>query len=139
MSLLFILLPWLSNDLLWGMNKLKRGLWCDICMHICICVCMYIYLCICICICVCIYIYICVCIYIYICGRVRLSRDSSVWLKLTSREQLMSTECSMHQVLSFAKMLVVWWKNKEYSVYIVCSLYIYIYIYIYNMYIILYI
>ena len=35
------------------------------------------------------------------------SQDSSVWLGLTSREQLMSPECSKHQVLSFAKMLVV--------------------------------
>ena len=35
---------------------------------------------------------------------------------LTSREQLMSSECSEHQVLSFAKMLVVWLTNKIYSV-----------------------
>ena len=35
------------------------------------------------------------------------AQDSSVWLVLTSREQLMSPECSKHQVLSFAKMLVV--------------------------------
>ena len=33
-----------------------------------------------------------------------------MWLGLTSREQLMSPECSKHQVLSFAKMLVV---NKQ--------------------------
>ena len=31
----------------------------------------------------------------------RPSQDSSVWLGLTSREQLMSPECSKHQVLSF--------------------------------------
>ena len=37
-------------------------------------------------------------------------QDSSVLLGLTSREQLISTECSKHQVLSFAKMLVV---NKQ--------------------------
>ena len=36
----------------------------------------------------------------------RPSQDSSVWLGLTSREQLMSPECSKHQVLSFAEMLV---------------------------------
>ena len=47
--------------------------------------------------------------YIYIHRHVfRPSQDSSVWLGLTSREQLMSPECSKHQVLSFAKMLVVW-------------------------------
>ena len=34
------------------------------------------------------------------------SQDSSVWLGLTSREQLMSAECSNHQLLSFAKMLI---------------------------------
>ena len=44
------------------------------------------------------------------------SQDSSVWLGLTSGEQVMSLECSKHQVLSFAKMLVVWWTNKIYSV-----------------------
>ena len=44
------------------------------------------------------------------------SHDLSVWLGLTSREQLMSPECSKHQVLSFVKMLVVWWTNKKYSV-----------------------
>ena len=38
------------------------------------------------------------------------AQDSSVWLRLTSREQLMSPECSKHQVLSLAKMLVV---NKQ--------------------------
>ena len=37
----------------------------------------------------------------------RPSQDSSVWLGLTSREQLMSPECSKHQVLSFAETLVV--------------------------------
>ena len=35
------------------------------------------------------------------------AQDSSVWLRLMSREQLMSPECSKHRVLSFAKMLVV--------------------------------
>ena len=44
------------------------------------------------------------------------SQDLSLWLGLTSREQLMSPECSKHQVLSFAKTLVVWWTNKKYSV-----------------------
>ena len=47
-------------------------------------------------------------IYTYIYPHIRVS-------PLTSREQLMSPECSKHQVLSFAKMLI----------------YIYIYIYIY--------
>ena len=46
----------------------------------------------------------------------RHSQDSPVWLGLTSREQLMSPECSKQQVLSFAKMLVVWLTNKKYSV-----------------------
>ena len=36
----------------------------------------------------------------------RSSQDSSVWLGLTSREQLMSSERSKHQVLSFAKMFM---------------------------------
>ena len=30
MSFLFISLPWLSNKLLWSINKLKQGLWCTI-------------------------------------------------------------------------------------------------------------
>ena len=65
----------------------------------------------------------------------RPSQDSSVWLGLTSREQLMSPECSKHQVLSFPKMLVVWLTNKKYSVlisvlYISAYMYVYIYIYI---------
>ena len=64
-----------------------------------------------------IYLYICICVYIYIYRYIyiyihidvfRPSQDSSVWLGLTSREQMMSPECSKHQVLSFAKMLVVW-------------------------------
>ena len=58
-------------------------------------------------------------VYIYIYIHIHVfhpSQDSSVWLGLMSREQLMSPECSKHQVLSFAKMLVVWWKNKKYSV-----------------------
>ena len=29
-SFLFISLPWLSNELLWSINKLKQGLWCTI-------------------------------------------------------------------------------------------------------------
>ena len=64
-----------------------------------------------------IYIYIHIHIYIYIHRHVfRPSQDSSVWLRLTSREQLMSPDWSKHQVLSFAKMLVVWRTNKNYSV-----------------------
>ena len=47
----------------------------------------------------------------------RPSQDSSVWLGLTSREKLMSPECSKHQVLSFA-------------IYIYIYIHIYIYIYI---------
>ena len=58
-----------------------------------------------------VYIYI----YIYIYSHAfRPSQYSAVWLGLTSREQLMSPECSKHQVLSFAKMLAVWWTNKKY-------------------------
>ena len=58
---------------------------------------------------VCIYIYMYIYIYIYIYKHVfRPSQDSSVWLGLTSRRQLMSPECSKHEVLGFAKMLVVW-------------------------------
>ena len=49
MHFLFISLPWLSNELLWSMNKLKQGLWCTISLS-------YIY----------IYIYILYSIYIYI-------------------------------------------------------------------------
>ena len=37
----------------------------------------------------------------------RPAKNSSLWLGLTSREQLMSPECSKYQVLSLAKMLVV--------------------------------
>ena len=56
-------------------------------------------------------------IYIYIHIHVfRPFQDSSVRLGSTNREKLMSPECSKHQVLSFAKMLVVWWTNKKYSV-----------------------
>ena len=55
---------------------------------------------------VCIYIYIHIYICIYIHRHVFLpSQDSSVWLRLTSREQLMSPECSKQQVLNFAKMI----------------------------------
>ena len=57
--------------------------------------------------------YIYIYIYIYIYTRIyrhvfRFSQGSSVWLGLTSKEQLMSPDCSKHQVLSFAKMLPVW-------------------------------
>ena len=47
-----------------------------------------------------IYIYIYIYIHIHVFGP---SQDSSVWLRLTSREQLMSPERSTHQVLSFCK------------------------------------
>ena len=39
MSFLFISLPWLSNGILWSINKLKQGLWCTIwisCVYMCI-------------------------------------------------------------------------------------------------------
>ena len=43
-------------------------------------------------------------LYIYIQIHVfRSAQDSSVWLGLTNREQLMSPECSKHKVLSFAE------------------------------------
>ena len=58
-----------------------------------------------------IYIYIYIHIYVF-CP----SQDSLVWLGLTKREQLMSPECSKHQVLSIAKIFVVWWTNRKYSV-----------------------
>ena len=45
----------------------------------------------------------------------RPAQDSSVWLELTSREQLMPPECSKHQVLSLAKILVVK-RGKKYFV-----------------------
>ena len=56
-----------------------------------------------------IYVYITnVYIYLYINIHVfRPAQDSSVWLELTSKEQLMSPGCSKHRVLSLAKMLVV--------------------------------
>ena len=47
------------------------------------------------------------------------SQDSSVWLGLTSREELMSPECSKDQVLNFAKMLYA-------------KMYMYIYKYMYK-------
>ena len=47
---------------------------------------------------------------------IRPSVDSSMWLGLMSREKLMSPECSKHQMLSFAEMLVVWQTNKKYAV-----------------------
>ena len=60
------------------------------------------------------------CVYIHIHRHVfHLSQDLSVWLGLTSREQLMSPEWSKHQVLSF-------------SIYI-AMYFIYIYIYIYTL------
>ena len=87
------------------------------------------------------YIYIYIYIYIHI-HVFRPFQDLSVWLGLTSREQLMSPECSKHQVLSFARMLVVWWTNKKTFALIhqcspECSMnkfraYIYIYTYIYR-------
>ena len=43
------------------------------------------------------------------------AQDSSVWLGLPSREQLMSPECKKHQVLSLAKMLVVNKQNTLFS------------------------
>ena len=46
----------------------------------------------------------------------RSSQDLSVWLALTTRQQLMSHDCSKQQALSFAKMLVVWRTNKKYTV-----------------------
>ena len=42
------------------------------------------------------------------------SHDSSAWLGFSTREQLISPECSKHQVLSFAKIHGVWWTNKKY-------------------------
>ena len=38
----------------------------------------------------------------------RPSQESSEWLRLTSREQLISAECSKHKVFSLAKMPLVW-------------------------------
>ena len=55
----------------------------------------------------------------------RPSQDSSVWLGLTSREQLMSPECSKHQVLSFAKMQIYLYIHIYISLYISISIYIY--------------
>ena len=46
-------------------------------------------------------------VYIYLINVFRLAQDSSEWLGLTSREQSISPECSKHQVLNLAKMLVV--------------------------------
>ena len=34
MSFLLILPLWLSNELLWNINKLKQGLWCTIWLYI---------------------------------------------------------------------------------------------------------
>ena len=69
-------------------------------------------------------------IYIYIHRHVfHPAQDSSVWLGLTSREQLMSPECSEHQALSLA--------NIYYSEgFKVLLIYIYIYdIYIHDIYV----
>ena len=61
-------------------------------------------------------------IYIYIYIRILYthvfcpSQDLSVWLELTSREQLTLRDYSKHKVLSFVKMLVVWWTNRKCSV-----------------------
>ena len=44
MSFLFISLPWLSNELLWSVNKLKQGLWCTIWLSY-IYIYIYIYIC----------------------------------------------------------------------------------------------
>ena len=52
------------------------------------------------------YVYIIKYIYIYIHPQTHVS-SFPVWLGLTSRKQLMSPECSKHQALSLAKMLVV--------------------------------
>ena len=67
-------------------------------------------------ICRCIYIYTntnaYIYIYIYIHGYVfRPSQHSSVWLRLTSREQLMSSECSKHQVeayIIYQEAYIIW-------------------------------
>ena len=85
-----------------------------LCIYICMCIYIYIYIHVYICVYI-LCIYICMCIYIHR-HVFRPSQDSSAWLELTSREQLMSLECSKHQVLSFAKMLVVWCTNKKHSV-----------------------
>ena len=54
-----------------------------------------------------IHIYIYIYIYIYTHTRVSFCPGLISVLGLTSKEQLMSLECSKHQVLSLAKMLVV--------------------------------
>ena len=46
----------------------------------------------------------------------RPSQDSSLWIGLANSEHLIPSESSKHRVLSFAKMLAVWWTNKKYSV-----------------------
>ena len=61
-----------------------------------------------------------------------LSQDSSLWLGLTSIEQLMSPECSKHQFLSFAKMFYIYIYMYIYKIYICIYIYIHIiYVYIY--------
>ena len=72
-------------------------------------------------------------VHIYIHRHVfRPSQDSSVWLGLTSREQLMSPEFSKDQVLSFGAQLYIY-------IYIYIYINVYVHIYIYNIYIIYYI
>ena len=68
MLFLFIFLSWLSNGLLWSINKLKQGLWYTIWLIDIIYIYIYIYLYkyIYIYIYINIYIYMYVCIYIYI-------------------------------------------------------------------------
>ena len=116
-------------------KKIGKVVYYEHCLQVYICI--YIYICISICIykylsmylsiylsfslSLYIYIYIIyiiyICIYIYIHRHVfRPSQDLSVRLGSTSRKQLTSLECSKHQVLNFAKMPVVWWTNKKYSV-----------------------
>ena len=86
-------------------------------IYIYVCIYMYIYIYMYVFICIYIYIYIYKYIYIYLHRHAfRPSHDSSLWLGLMSREQLMSPVCSKQQMLSFAKMVVVWETNKKYSV-----------------------
>ena len=76
-----------------------------------------------------IYIYINIYIHRHVC---RPSQDSSVWLGLRSREQLMLPECSKHQVLSFAK-------RKYIHICIYIRMYIHVCMYIYVIYMWIYI
>ena len=65
----------------------------------------------------------------------RPSQDSSVWLELTSKEQLMSPECSKHQVYIYVYIYILY-----ICIYICIYMYIYIIytIYICNMYLYMY-